>query len=112
MSRHPVHPGQMVALRAMLGNDVVVEQEPRPFNDARDIVRRYRAGRFDDLVVVAPLSVLAVLCNEGLRPLWAESAEENNPAKIDFRGAHGQGFRFVRFRRIKELRLVFEDEKP
>ncbi len=110
MSRHPVHLNQMAALRTMFGNDVVVEQERRPFDDAREIVRRFWSGRFDDLVVIAPLSVLAVLCQEGIRPLWSECVEENDKSKIDFRGARGQGFRFVRFRRVVELRLVFEDE--
>ncbi len=110
MSRHKPHVRQVAALRTMFGSDVVVEQEPQPFDDARDIARRFRLGRFDDLVVVAPLSVLAVLCQQGIHPLWAECVEENNPRNIDFRGARGQGFRFVRFRRVKELRLVFEDE--
>ncbi len=109
MSRHSSTPRQIEALRAMFGGDVVVEQETRPFDDARQIARRYREGRFDDMVVVAPLSVIAVLCQEGLHPLWSEAAEENNPAKVEFRGARNQGFRFVRFRRIKRVALEFED---
>ena len=32
-----------------------------------------------------------------------------DPSKIEFRGARGQGFRFVRFRRIKRVALEFED---
>ena len=109
MSRHRPGASQLAALRDMFGHDVVVEQEARPFDDAREIVRRYRSGGYDDLVVVAPLSVIAVLCAEGMKPLWSESAEENDPTKIDFRGARGQGFHFLRFRRIIRVALEFED---
>ncbi len=110
MSRHRPHTSQIATLRLLYGMDVQIEQEARPFDDARQIAQRYREGRFDDMVVVAPLSVLAVLVADGIRPLWSESVEENDPRKIDFRGARGQGFRFVRFRRITRVALEFEDD--
>jgi hypothetical protein len=94
----------------MFGEEVTVEQEARPFDDARQIVRRYRSSGYDDMVVVAPLSVISVLCQEGVRPLWSEATEENDPQRVEFRGTRGQGYRFNRFRRIKEVRIVFEDE--
>lgn len=109
MSRHKPHPRQIETLREMYGNDAVVEQEARPFDDARQVARRFKEGGYDDMVIVAPLSVTAVLCNEGIKMLWSEAVEENDPAKIEFRGARGQGFRFVRFRRIKRVALEFED---
>ncbi|NBX49608.1 hypothetical protein EBT25_06620 [bacterium] len=109
MSRHRPHPKQINALQEMYGKDTVVEQEPRPFDDAHQIARRFHEGRFDAMVAVAPLSVIAVLCTEGIQMLWSEAVKENDPAKIEFRGARGQGFRFVRFRRIKRVALEFED---
>lgn len=109
MSRHKPHPRQIETLREMFGKDTVVEQESRPFDDARVVARRYREGDFDDMVIVAPLSVIAVLCNEDIKMLWSEAVEENDPAKIEFSGARGQGYRFVRFRRIKRVALEFED---
>ncbi len=109
MSRHTPTPRQLQALRERHGEDTVVEQESKPFDDARQIARRYRSGSYDDIVVVAPLSVIDVLCKEGIQPLWSEAAEENDPKKIEFRGARGQGYRFVRFRRIKCVRIEFED---
>lgn len=109
MSRHKPHTKQVEALRVLFGQDVLIEQESRPFNDARDIAKRFREGKYDDMVVVAPLSVIAVLCGEGIKPLWSESIEENDPSKIDFRGARNQGFRFDRFRRISRVALEFED---
>jgi len=109
MSRHKPHPRQIETLREMYGANTVVEQEERPFDDARWIAKRYKEGGYNDMVIVAPLSVIQVLCNEGVKPLWSEAAEEDDPAKIEFRGARGQGFRFVRFRRIKRVALEFED---
>ncbi|MDP2668755.1 MAG: hypothetical protein Q8P07_02880 [bacterium] len=109
MSRHAPHRSQIEALREMYGNDTAVEQEAKPFDDARQVARRFREGGYDDIVIVAPLSVTAVLCNEGIRMLWSEAVEENDPSKIEFHGARGQGFRFVRFRRIKRFAIEFED---
>lgn len=109
MSRHQPHQKQIEAFRQMYGSDTFVEQESRPFDDARRIAKRFRDSNYDDMVIVAPLSVIAVLCNEGIKMLWSEAVEENDPSKIEFRGARGQGFRFVRFRRIKRVALEFED---
>ncbi|OGH73882.1 MAG: hypothetical protein A3C90_04635 [Candidatus Magasanikbacteria bacterium RIFCSPHIGHO2_02_FULL_51_14] len=109
MSRHTPTERQISELARYLGDEVEVEQEPRPFDDARQIVRRFRQGGYDEMVIVAPLSVIAVVCTEGVKPLWSEAGEENDPAKIEFRGARGQGYRFVRFRRIMRVALEFED---
>lgn len=109
MSQHRPHASQIAALQVMFGNDVLVEQDSNSFDTADVIVQRFNGGGFDDLVVVAPLSVLDHLCRRGLKPLWAESIEENNPRKIEFRGARGQGFRFVRFRRVRRVSIEFED---
>lgn len=109
MSRHRPHRRQIQALRTIFGHETVVEQDPRPFDSAQQIAKRFRDGGYDDMVIVAPLSVIAVLCNEGIKMLWSECVEESNPSLIDFRGARGQGFRFVRFRRIKRVALEFED---
>lgn len=107
MSQHKPYPRQIETLREMYGKETIVEQEPRPFDAACVIARRFRDGGFDDMVVVAPLSVIAVLCNEGIKMLWSETVEENDPAKIEFRGARGRGYRFARFRRIKRVALEF-----
>ncbi|HNW91413.1 MAG TPA: hypothetical protein PKM88_00695 [bacterium] len=109
MSRHKMTTPQIEALRHMYGADVEVEQEAKPFSDAREIVRRFKSGNYLDMVVVAPLSVLAVICQEGIKPLWSEAIEETDPNKIEFFGGRGKGFRFVRFRRIKKVALEFED---
>lgn len=110
MSRHRPHPRQLEKLRQLYGKDTMIEQEPRPFDDARVIAARFRNGKYDDMVIVAPLSVIQILCNERIPMLWSEATEENDPAKVEFRGARGQGYRFVRFRRIKRVVLEFTDD--
>lgn len=109
MSRHAPHRRQIETLRQEYGQDTVVDQEARPFDDARQVAKRFREGGYDHMVIVAPLSVIQVLCTENIPMLWSEAAEENDPSKIEFRGARGQGYRFVRFRRIKRVALEFED---
>jgi len=109
MSRHAPHRRQIETLRQEHGQDTVVEQEAKPFDDARQIAKRFREGGYDDMVIVAPLSVIQVLCKEGIRMLWSEAVEENDPAKIEFYGARRQGYRFGRFRRIKRVAIEFED---
>ena len=90
MSRHKPHPRQIETFREMYSKDVVLKQESRPFYDARVVARRFREGGFDDMVIVAPLPVIAVLCNERLKMLNSEAIEKNDPVKIEFRGARGQ----------------------
>jgi hypothetical protein len=87
MSRHKLHPRQIETFRETYGKDVVLEQESRPFDDARVVARRFHEGGFDDMVIVAPLSVIAVLRNERLKMLNSEAIEKNDPVKIEFRGA-------------------------
>ena len=51
MSWHKPHHRQVKALCEMFGQDTVVEQESRPFDDARQIAKRYRDGEYDDMVI-------------------------------------------------------------
>ena len=112
MSRHRPLGSQKTELARLFGSKVWVEQDPRPFSSAEDIVARYRDGAYDDLVVVAPLSVLARLVDLGLRPLWAEMVQvERGEAEVTTPRRNGRidYYRFDRFRRVKALRLEFEE---
>jgi len=106
-SRHPALPSQVAELKRLFGNDVKIIADPNPFDSAEDIVSRFRAAGGDEMVVVAPLSVLGRLCDLGVKPLWAEM--EQVPVEKAEVVAAGRGYRFVRFRRVKRLVLEFED---
>lgn len=107
VSRHPYLPSQLEALRRHFG-EVEVTQDPKPFSGVEEILGRYRQGQYDDLVVVAPLSVLGRMVDLGVRPLWAEMLRlpegERGEVKVGERE-----FRFVRFRRVRALRLEFDE---
>lgn len=87
MSRHNPHPRQLDELRRMYGSGTVIEQEVHPFDDAHQIARRFREGDYGVMVVVAPLSVISVLCTEGVPMLWSVATEENDPAKVEPRSS-------------------------
>lgn len=109
VSRHTPLPAQVRELERIFGPGTQVVQDPRPFSSAEDILSRYREGGYDDLVVVAPLSVLARLTDLGLRPLWAEMEQIEGPVRDPDREveAAGRFYRFVRFRRVLGVEIRF-----
>lgn len=106
-SRHPALPRQIDELKRLFGEDAEVVADPAPFSTADDIIRRFKAAGGDEIVVVAPLSVLDALCKRGIKPLWADMEVVPRGQAEVF--AQGRGYRFVRFRRVKRLALEFED---
>jgi len=110
MSRHAPLPSQIAELRRLFGEEVVIEQDPKPFDSADDILNRFRASGADELVIVAPLSVIAQIVQRGVKPLWAEM-EVCSPDEAEVEAA-GRHYRFVRFRRIVGIEIKFEEVSP
>ena len=106
-SRHRPLPSQLRELRRLFGEDVEVIPDANPFASADDVVARFRQSGATEIVVVAPLSVLAKLTERGLRPLWAEM-ESVRPEEAELRGA-GRYYRFRRFRRVRSVTVDYED---
>jgi hypothetical protein len=79
LSRHEPLPSQVAELRRLFGEDVVIEQDPKPFDSVDDILNRFRQSGADELLVVAPLSVIAQLVQRGVKPLWAEMEQVTDP---------------------------------
>jgi len=111
MSRHAPLESQVKELRRLFGDDVIVEQDPQPFSSADDIVNRFRESGADELVIVAPLSVIAQVVQRGIKPLWAEMQQVDNKSEAETEAA-GRFYRFVRFRRIAGIEIKFEDVEP
>lgn len=107
LSQHRPLPKQLAELQRLFG-EVEVRQDVNPFSNAEEILRRFKEGGYNEIVAVAPLSVIAKLCELGLRPLWAEMEQKKSwkEADIEYRGRF---YRFVRFRRIKAVKLEFEE---
>lgn len=111
-SRHQPTKRQMAELRRLFGDEVRVETDPLPFSSAEEVAARFRAKRADDLVVVAPMTVLDALCKQGLRPLWAQM-EECAPSHPECEvSARERSYRFVEFRRVVRLELITEAVEP
>jgi len=111
LSRHEPLPRQIEALRQLYGDRVEVVQDVSPFRGADDIAERIRRGGYDDVLVVAPLSVIHQLTQRGIYPLWAEMERVDDPRLAEV--VEGERmYRFVALRRIRELRLVFEEAHP
>ncbi len=106
-SRHPAIPKQVGELKRLFGEDIEVIQDPKPFANADDVIKRYKKMGGDEMVIVAPLSVIDAICKKGIKPLWAEM--EQVPADQADVNANGRGYKFIKFRRVKRLVLEFED---
>ena len=108
LSQHRPIEIQIAALKEMFGADTQITQDPKPFSSAEEIARRYKSGGYDEMVIVAPLSVIAKLTELGIRPLWCQMDQltSDRGADISYRGRH---YKFNRFRHIKSVRIEFED---
>lgn len=105
-SRHEPIPKQIAELERLFG-DVEVVQDPNPFSGADDVVRRFRESGADEMVIVAPLTVIDQITKQGIQPLYAEMRlVEEGPYDVD---VNGRKFVFERFTRIK--RVIVEKEE-
>ena len=107
LSRHNPLPSQISELKRIFGKDVEVVIDPQPFDNAEDIALRFKNGGYDEMVVVAPLSVIQRLTELGIKPLWAEmkrvSKEEAETS------VSGRYYKFIKFKRIKGIKIEFEE---
>lgn len=106
LSQHPPLPRQVKALQRKFGADVEICQDINSFVNAEEIHRRYQSRGYDDLVVVAPYSVLDRLCKLGLRPWWAEMEQVYNRQDAEL-SIKGRMYKFVCFRRVAGFELKF-----
>jgi len=95
-------------LERLFGEDTIIVEDPKPFGDVKDILRRFKKGGFDEMVVVAPLSVIAKLTECGIQPLYAQM-EAVSPNDGYDTIANGRYYRFVEFKRIKAIKIEFTE---
>lgn len=81
--------------------------DAQPFSNAADVINRFKAAKADEMVTVAPLSVIDQLCQKGIQPLFAEMEVVEN-AQYDVVAA-GRKYKFLKFTRIKEINIVKEE---
>jgi hypothetical protein len=86
---------QHTELKRLFGNETTVTW--RNIRNAEDLQNEFYSGRYSAVVAVVPEAVFERLSEFSFPLIRAESVPENALAKIEFRGAGGQGFRFHRF---------------
>ena len=114
-SRHSPLPAQRRALNELFP-DSEIAQDENVFDDAKDIVSRFGSLNLSEVqvVIIAPLSLVARLLDYGVHPLWPEM----EPVGKYYAMTHldecvsaprGRWFRFVRFRRLMRIEMKFEE---
>ena len=107
LSRHNPLPSQISELKRIFGEDTIVIQDPNPFSNAEEIVERFKSGGYDEMVVVAPLTVIKKLTELGIKPLWAEM--KLCPKEEAETCVSGRYYKFVKFKRIMDVKIVFKE---
>ena len=127
VSRHPPLKSQLRELQRVLHAPVDVRPVEKTFRDAREIIRDVRSELADVAVVVAPLSMIAVLLREAPEIAWLRAemtalhecnvmqCQEFNPDTdvwLPMQGSdQGRHMRFSHFCRIREVRVICEPMK-
>jgi hypothetical protein len=120
LSRHRPIPSQIKELQRLYGEDCHVQVDTEPFVDADEVMSRYYRFRngFDELVLVAPLSVCQEILKRGIQPLWAvmklvdcnsPEVEISTDGRKEKLGGRVRCYKFVKFRRLVSIRLEFQD---
>ena len=113
LSRHNPLPAQVRELQRVFGDGVVIDIDSRPFASAEDIVERVRAGGYNEVVLVAPLSMVAKVVEMGIKPLFADMERidfaENTDTDVDL--GCGRAYRFKEFKRIVGIKVEMESLK-
>lgn len=128
VSRHAPLTSQIVQLRKHFG-DFKLEIIGDTFRDAKDIIRTVKDIRAKVAVVVAPLSMIAVLLKEAPEIAWlraemeavhmcrgpeyCEQFAEGTDVWLPLHGSRwGRHMRFSHFCQLKEVRVICEPLEP
>ena len=108
VSRHHAKSFQIEWLERHFAEKIEVVVCPIERSSAEAIKQYFDHSGCDDLIVVAPYSVLDHLCRLGLRPLWSVNPEvqPGEPYSFEFNRRY---YRFDGFKRVVKLELVLED---
>ena len=108
-SKHDILPSQLQGLYDKLGTtDIEIVKDINPFSNVDDVINRYKMSGCDEMAIVAPWTIIELLCKRGIYPLWAEM--ENVPKKAAEVIVNGRGYRFKQWKRVKGIKIEFFDE--
>ena len=104
MSRHSPTKRQLVTLEAVFPGHTLI-RDTRSFDTASEIVKRFKESGADEIVVVAPLTVVRELVKRGLKPIHAEMEHiKCSDSEVETR-IKNRCYRFIRFTRINSINV-------
>lgn len=121
VSKHQPLKSQVDELKRLFGDDVYIRIYTKSFNHAAQITSVYREGYYDDMVLIAPLSLVRVITSFGIKPLYSQMQELNaddprveiviNSLKERLQN-HPRYMKFLKFKRVERLEMVFSEIVP
>jgi len=105
----PATPRQEKELQRLFGAGATVDYRGRPDNDQK-ILKDLEASGADETVMVARTALLELLLEQGVQPLYSqmEACDPDHP-EVDVKLPNGKCFRFLGFKRLRELHLKYAD---
>ncbi len=87
ISRHYPSYQQIETIKKECGYDCLIIWESSRFEDASEVMRWYKQGKYDEIALVAPRDILANLVARGLQPIHLLTIEvaDNDRQRGDFR---------------------------
>jgi len=107
ISRHPPLPKEVEALEKALGR-IQILQYASSVRDADHVLRLVEQYKADEVVTILPLSIIMRLCERGLHPIWPECVQVENGEYDFIDEGSGRKYKFTRFVRVREVKLVTE----
>lgn len=108
-SRHKPIQKQVDELKRLFGENIELAIDPNPFSTADDVIERFKRNKAQEMVIVAPLSVIDAITKRGIKPLYAEMKPvQSDDFDVE---VNGRKFVFERFVRIKGIVIEKEEVK-
>jgi len=96
VSRHTPTPEQMTYLSKILEDDnIIIARHSHTVVRHKDLIKEYRTGKYDDLVVTLPTEMIGRICAAGIYPIRAVHEMIGCDP-----GSNMRNYRFLRFERV------------
>jgi len=119
ISKHKPLQKQIVELKRIFGNDIEIIFWDQKIKDANHVFQLIKEFNADEIVTILPLSIIQRLVENGIKPIWSEMEFlhecnyfncKNFRSESDYYDiASKRHFRFKKFYRIKEVKMVLEE---
>jgi hypothetical protein len=114
ISRHVPTNSQLVELERLFPG-CHLHIDARSFSNAQEIMGRFREVRGDEMVVVAPWTVMRELIRLGAHPLYAEMKEvpcDSSEVEVRIPSKRRRCYKFIRFLWCEGVKLDLREVTP